>query len=214
MATKPTKPVPIGRCKLVKVRLSFPKLFEPDRSTSTSALKFSANFLIQEEDPEYDANCAAAQAAFDAVYKETWPGKKIVLKDDRKAYRDGDKFVNQETGEVYAGYEGAMAITASRKAAKSDNPADSSHIRLRPPLWNRDKTPIEHDDGTLYGGCRVDAIVNFYSVTDLEKGGNGIFATIEGIRFRNDDTPFGNQAVGAEAFDDLDDEELDDESPI
>lgn len=205
MATTATR---IGQCKLKDVRLSFPKLFTPDRSVDNGPLKFSANFLIQPDDPFYDENCEAAEKAFNEVFESQWKGKKVVLKDDRKAYREGEKFVNQE-GEIYVGYEGCMVITASRKAGKATDPNDSSHTRLRPPMFYRNKDKVEEDDGTFYGGCRVDAVVNFYAVTGIEKGGNGVFATIEAIRFRRDDTPFGAAPVGADAFDDLDDEDDD-----
>lgn len=214
MATKPT---PIGQCKLVDVRLSFPKLFTPEASVTDGPLKFGANFIIaplegddaDEREDFYEKNKAAAKKAYDAVFANQWKDKKPILKDDRKAYREGEKFTNQETGEIYAGYEGAMVVTASRKAGKSKDPNDSSHIRNRPPMFARNKDPITEDDGTLYGGCRVDVVVNFYAVTGQDKGGNGLFATIEAIRFRRDDTPFGAAAVGADAFDDLDDEDED-----
>ena len=213
MAT--SKPTPIGQCKLIDVRLSFPKLFTPEASVADGPLKFGSNFMIapladdDEREDHCDKNLAAAKKAYDAVYASQWKDKKVILKDDRKAYREGEKFTNQETGEIYAGYEGAMIVTASRKAAKAKDPNDSSHARMRPPMFRRNKDPIKDDDGTLYGGCRVDAVVNFYAVTGQEKGGNGIFATIEAIRFRRDDTPFGAAAVGADAFDDLDDEDDD-----
>lgn len=207
MAT--SKPTPVGQCKLKDVRLSFPKLFTPESSVANGPLKFGANFLIQPDDEFYDENCAAAQKAYDAAFKAQWPDKKVLLKDDRKSFREGEKFMNQETGEVYAGYEGCMVVTAARKAGKSPDKDDSSHKRMRPPMFYRNKEKIEEDDGTLYGGCRVDAVVNFYTVTGSEKGGNGLFATIEAIRFRREDAPFGAAPVGADAFEDLDDEDDD-----
>ncbi len=208
MATANNKPAPIGQCKLVDVRLSFPKLFTPEASVTNGPLKFGATFLIHEDDEHYEANTARAQKAYDAVFAETWKGKKPILKDDRKFYIEGEKCVNQD-GEMYAGYEGCMVVKASRKAAKATDPNDSSHNRMRPPMFYRNKDKVEVDDGTFYGGCRVDAVVNFYGITDQDKGGNGIFATIEAIRFRRDDTPFGAAPVGADAFDDLDDEDDD-----
>lgn len=216
MTTKPAKPTPIGQCLLVDVRLSFPKLFTPEASVKDGPLKFGANFMMHPDDEHYEANLERAQRAYDAVYAETWKGKKPVLKDDRKALREGEKFTNQESGEIYAGYEGTMIVTASRKAGKSKDPNDSSHERLRPPMFRWNKEPIKDDDGTLYGGCRVNAAVNFYSVTDQDKGGNGIFATIEVVRFRRNDTPFGAAPVSVDVFDDVDDfdGEEDDDSGI
>lgn len=204
-----SKPTPIGQCKLIDVRLSFPKLFAPEASVKDGPLKFGAAFLMHKDDEHYEVNTERAQEAYDAVFANTWKGKKVILKEDRKSYREGETFVNQE-GEMYSGYENTMVIVASRKAAKSKDPNDSSHARMRPPMFYRNKDKVEDDNGTFYGGCRVDAVVNFYSVTDMDKGGNGIFATIEAIRFRRDDTPFGAAPVGADAFDDLEDEDDDD----
>ena len=208
MAT--SKPTPIGQCKLIDVRLSFPKFFTPEASVEGGPLKFGCSFLMHPDDEHYEANTERAQNAYDAVHAETWGGKKVVLKDDRKAYRAGETFTNQE-GEMYAGYEDTMVVTASKQAAKGNkDPNDSAHNRLRPRLVTRGKVDVKEDDGLFYGGCRVDAVVNFYSVTEQKRGGNGIFATLELVRFRRDDTPFGAAPVDLDILEDLEDDEDDD----
>lgn len=204
------KPVRAGEVMLRDVRLSHPKLFVPSSSVEDGPIKFRTNFLIDENEDLGAKNIAACEAAIDALVKETWKGKVPPIKEDRKSFRAGEDFVNQTTGEVYSGYEGQMVVVAS-KGTKGDqnNPDDSSHARSRPTLLTRGKDKVDSDDGLFYAGCRVDAVVRFYTETRKEKGGNGIFATLEAVRFRRDDQPFGSAPVGADAFDDLEEDDDD-----
>lgn len=186
---------------LKNVRLSFPKLFKAEKSTDTSAPKFSAAFLIDPETAEGKANIKAINAAIEHVKAKTWADKaeKIFnnIEWDRKPLRDGNKATNAE-GDVYAGYEDMMYVQAS------------SPEKRRPQVLKRDKSPTVEEDGIIYGGCYVDAVVSVYSVTDKDKGGNGVFASIELVRFRRDGEPFGAGPIDADDFlDDLDDEDDD-----
>lgn len=183
---------------LQSVRLSFPKLWKAESSTPDSAPKFGASFLIDPETPEGKANIKKVQAAIDFVAKKTWADKaERVLKaldEKRKAFRDGDSATNGE-GDVYSGYEGMKYVSASN--------------RKRPQILNRDKTPLTEEDGVIYGGCYVDAVVSFYATTKKESGGNGLFATLEIVRFRKDGEAFGAAPVDADEYlDDLDDDDL------
>lgn len=186
---------------LKNVRLSFPKLFKAEKSTDTSAPKYSAAFLIDPETKEGKANIAAIEAAIDHVKKKTWSDKadKIFanIEWDRKPLRDGNKATNSE-GDIYAGYEDMMFVQAS------------SPEKRRPQVLNRDKSALAEEDGVIYGGCYVDAVVSVYAVTDKDKGGNGVFASIELVRFRKDGEPFGAGPVDADDYlEDLDDEDDD-----
>ena len=60
---------------LKNVRLSFPKLFKAEKSTDTSAPKFSAAFLIDPETAEGKANVKAINAAIEHVKAKTWADK-------------------------------------------------------------------------------------------------------------------------------------------
>jgi hypothetical protein len=185
---------------LQAVRLSFPKLWKAEASTPDSAPKFSASFLIDPTTDTGKANIKKIEAAIKHIKTKTWQEKaeKIYnnIEDKRKAYRDGDSATNAE-GDVYSGYEEMMYVSASN--------------RKRPQILNRDKTPLTEEDGVIYGGCYVDAVVSLYAVTKKEQGGNGLFATIEVVRFRKDGEAFGAGAVDANDYlDDLDDDDDDD----
>lgn len=183
---------------LKNVRLSFPKLFTPEASVPGGPVKFGAAFLIDPSTSEGKANLKAIEAAMNFAAKKAWADKaeRIVsnLSEDRKCLRDGDKSTNAE-GDVYSGYAGMMYVAASNKK--------------RPQVLNRDKTPLVEEDGVIYGGCRVDAVVSVYATTKKEQGGNGLFSSIEIVRFRADDEAFGAGPVNANDYlDDLEDEEL------
>ena len=184
---------------LKNVRLSFPKLFTPEASVPGGPVKFGASFLIDTSSAEGKANLKAVEAAISSVAKKAWADKaeRIVanLAEDRKCLRDGNKATNAE-GDVYDGYADMKYVASSNKK--------------RPQVLNRDKTPLAEEDGVIYGGCRVDAVISVYATTRKEQGGNGIFSSLEIVRFRADDESFGAGKVSADDY--LDD--LDDDSPI
>lgn len=186
---------------LKNVRLSFPKLFKAVKSTETSAPKFSAAFLIDPDTAEGKANIKAIEAAIEHAKTKQWADKADKIYDnidwDRKPLRDGNKATNDE-GDVYAGYEDMMFVQAS------------SPEKRRPQVLDRSKRPVTEEDNVIYGGCYVDAVVSVYPIADKDKGGNGVFASIELVRFRRDGEPFGAGPVDADDYlDDLDDEDDD-----
>ena len=187
---------------LKNVRLSFPKLFKAERSTAESAPKYSAAFLIDPQSDQGKANIKALKAAIEHVKTKTWADKadKIynTIEWDRKPLRDGNKATNAE-GDIYNGYEDMYFAVAS------------SPEKRRPQVLDRSKRPVTEEDGVIYGGCYVDAVVSVYAVTDKDKGGNGVFASLEIVRFRKDGEAFGSGAIDADDYlDDLEDDDEDD----
>lgn len=186
----------IGKAYIKNVRLSYPHLAKPHASVKDGPLKFRATFLMDPSTPEGKKAVAQCKAAAERICKEAWPkAKKPPIKADRKCLKKGDEFVSATTGEVKEGYDGQVVLTTS-----SDD---------RPLVLHRNKKPIGESDinRILYAGCRVEAMVRFYAITDPDKGGNGLFATVEGVRFFADDESFGRQAMDADEFDDLNDDE-------
>ncbi len=186
---------------LKNVRLSFPKLFKAEKSTDTSPPKFSAAFLIDPDTADGKANIKAINAAIEHAKTKQWGDKADKIFDnidwDRKPLRDGEKATNDE-GDIYKGYEDMMYVVAS------------SPEKRRPQVLNRDKRPLVEEDNVIYGGCYVDAVVSVYPIADKDKGGNGVFASIELVRFRKDGEPFGAGPIDADDYlDDLDDEDDD-----
>lgn len=190
-----------GVVVLEMVRLSFPKLWTAESATPDSPPKFGAAFLMDPTTETGKKNIKKIEAAIKAAATKTWAEKadkvRKALDSDRSGLRDGDTATNGE-GDVYSGYEDMQFISASN--------------RKRPQVLNRDKSPLAEEDNVVYGGCYVDAVVSIWATADKKLGGNGIFCTLELVRFRKDGEPFGAAPIDADDYlDDLDDDEDDDD---
>jgi hypothetical protein len=79
----------------------------------------------------------------------------------------------------------------------------------RPSTLDGQGHPVGEDDGVLYSGCWVDAIIEIYA-QDNEYG-KAINVSIKGVKFRQDDEGFaGSAPAKAEDFEYDDDEDLGD----
>jgi hypothetical protein len=155
--------------KVVNARLSFPALFVPEAFKPGDALKYKATFLVPKDSPMHkEIDKAILETA-----RTKWGAKaEAIIKSIRNnpnkfCFQDGDS-------KEYDGYEGMMALTA--KSTK------------RPHVIDRNTDPLTEKDGRPYGGCYVDASVEFFS---YEEGGNGISASIRWVQFRGDGDAFG-----------------------
>lgn len=193
------KPTPLGRVKLNNVRLAFPHLLEAESSTEDSKPKFSAEFLMEPGTPHGDKNIAACEKAIIEVKKAEWGDKwdKVKIKDDRVCFRDGSEVTNQE-GEPYAGFDGMMALKTGRPERQK-----------RPKLKSRSRQDLTDSEAAdlLYGGAYVNAIVTFYAISDLKRGGNGVFCIVEGVQFFEHGEPFGNAGISDDEFDEYEDDD-------
>ena len=186
---------------LKNVRLGYADLWEAKASVKGSDPKVGAHFLLDPKTKDGKANIKAMEAAIAYVTEETWKGKQPRIKDDRLCLVEGDNCVSQTSGEVYNGYAGMMVVKSSSKANK--------RIDIR----DRKKNPVTEADNVVYPGCYVDGVVRVYTITDQDKGGNGIFASVGLIRFRADGDPIGGAGIDTDAalaeLDDFDDEDDD-----
>lgn len=183
-----------GQLVLKNVRLSFPHLFTPTRSTEDGALKYRAAFLIDPETAQGRANIKVIESELARVKADKWKDKadKIKFKEDRIAFVDGNTCASQDTGEIYNGYEDMKVI----KTANSKKPqvVDGSRTALTE----------EEAEGKIYAGCYVNAVVSLYAINDADKGGNGIFATVEAVQFSKHGEAFGAGQVDVDdVFDEI-----------
>lgn len=186
---------------LKMVRLGFPSLFTAKSATEDGVPKFSVQAIMDPSTAQGKANIAALEKAFKAAAKKQWAEKadKVVkgLDPKRQGIKDGDTNTNSE-GDTWAGFADMMYVTASN--------------RKRPQVLNRDKSPITEEDNVVYGGCWADVVVSIWATADKKLGGNGLFATLELVRFRKDGDPFGAASLDADDYlEDLEDDELDDD---
>lgn len=183
---------------LKNVRLSFPKLFEKVKTNDTGVPKYSLACLMDPETKHGAANIQAVKDMQMRIAKSVWKdnAEKVLraVDRDRRLLRNGEHATNQE-GDVYAGYEGMNYITASSTREFK--------------ILNRDKSIAgKNDQEKFYGGCYADVVLACYAITDRDKGGNGLFASIEIVRWRADGEPFGAAPLEEDDYlDDLDDDE-------
>ncbi|MNK37358.1 hypothetical protein D3C87_559240 [compost metagenome] len=199
MAKKEPSPFQIT---LKDVRLLFPKIWTPVALEDGQKKKYGAMFGIDPSTAEGKKTLALVERTIDALKKETWKDKadKIKIKDDRVCLLDGDEMTNQESGEVYDGCAGMMIVSAKNEKQF--------------PRVDRNRNPVTEADDVLYPGCYVNAVVRLYAVTGQEKGGNGIFASLEAIQYLRKGDRFGGAPVEADdVFDELGDED-DEDDPL
>jgi hypothetical protein len=173
------------KMKLENVRLSFPSLFRKAQFQGTET-KFEATFLINKE-TQSDI-VSQIEKAIAAKIKTDLKGAKLGA--DKLCLRDGD-------GVDYDGYEGHMSL----KAASNK----------RPLVIGKDKSPLAEEDGVIYGGCYVNAIVELWA---QDNGfGRRVNANLLGVQFVRDGDAFGGVGESAKLddFDDLSGEGDDDD---
>lgn len=184
----------VNKQVLIKnVRLSFPRLFEAEPSVPGGTPKFSAAFLIDPNSDTGKRNLSQIVSAIKEVCDEEWGKEEMykTMKEGRVALTRGDDHVHQQTGEPYDGYPGMMVVKAS------------SPQKRRPATVDRRRRPVTDEDQVFYGGCYVNAAITIYTVKGQEKGGNGVFASLEAVQFYADGEPFGAGPVDPESvFDD------------
>lgn len=173
------------RIQLKNVRLSFPNVFKKGVIKGKENNKFDCTFLLDKD--THAKEIKKLDTMINTIIKKELDGAKV--KPENKCLRDGDL-------EDYDGYENQMSLKASND--------------VRPVVKNRDGSPIIEEDGIIYAGCYVHAIITLW-VQDNQYG-KKINANLLGLVFYKDGEPFGGSHVASE--DDfaglLDDEEEDD----
>lgn len=169
------------KIKLHNVRLSFPSIFRRESFNGEEG-KFAATFLIDKKSQA--DKIKEIEKAIDALIEDRLKGSK--LKEDKICLKDGDEI-------AYAGYAGHMSIKASNNK--------------RPLALNSDKSALTEDDGKLYAGCYVNAVIELWAQNN--QYGKRINANLLGVQFFKDGEPFSDGVVASE--DDFDAFEYDEE---
>ena len=196
---------------LKRVRLSFSESLKDKKATVEDGdPKHSTNVLIESDQPGFDEKKQAIVAAMKAACeKAKKPAEyfKTIAEDapKRVSYRKGERFKNKD-GVVYEGYAGNMAISAS----------GPKRGQQRPTLFSRNKRKlgapgqegcftVDDIPEIFYGGTYADVKVSFYYT---DKGGDGLFATIESIRSleTGERMSGGGITTTADEFDDAEDD--------
>ncbi len=179
------------RIQLKDVRLSFPALFKAKafgKGKGEGEPAYSAEFLIPKDTSLGKKLIDRIEDAIEeAKYvkwgddKKKWPK----ISKDKPFFKDGDDpdYARDET-------EGMMICSARNKK--------------KPRVLGIDKEDIYEEDGIIYGGCYVDAIVRVWAQDN--DYGKRVNCSLEAVRFRRDGEPFGAAPVDPDEFEDIEDE--------
>lgn len=189
----------IGKFK-VRGRLSFEHLFVASASVKDGPKKYRTNVLIDPSTKEGKKDIALIENAMDEVKEEIWPGKNPKFKADRVFFMDGEDMVDAD-GEIRDGYDGMKFIKLSNDK--------------RPKLRDRDgQTDLTQDDDKIYSGANVIVYGRVYGIKDPDKGGNGLFASVDAVQFVKHGEKFGGGGISDDEIENLGDDEDDgDERP-
>lgn len=166
---------------LENVRISFcQNLFRAGSFQPDQPPKYGATFIFEPG----SANEKTLKKAIVEAAETKWPGKgtatvKQLMASGKVCLRDGDEKSN------YDGFEGMAFVTASSKK--------------RPTVVDRDRSPLTEDDGRVYPGCYVNAILEIWAMDN--QFGKRINAELTGVQFVKDGEPLGGGAAPATADD-------------
>jgi hypothetical protein len=173
--------------KITNVRLSFPALFQAKQGPdANSKAAYQAAFILDKTKNAKDI--AEVKRAIDLIVRDTFKGKRP----PKVCLRDGSEKPDTD------GYgDGVMFINA--------------RCDKRPPVVDRDMSPLTEQDGKPYAGCYVYATLAIWAQDN--QYGKRINAKLRSVQFYKDGAPFGEGSVDAsKEFTAI--EENDDESPI
>ena len=171
------------KVKLQNVRLAFPKLFKAEQVNGEGDPQFSATFILPKNHP----NVPDIERAIEQVARDKWADKadavlKKIKLERKTCLNDGDLKADLD------GYAGNLYINANNKT--------------RPYVIDRDKTQLNPDDGTIYAGCYVYAVIDVWAMDN--NFGKRVCASLSGVQFYRDGDAFASSGIAsADDFDDL-----------
>lgn len=181
------------KVRLPKVRLAFPALREARQVNGEGRARFGANLIVEPRSKEHQLLDQAIQSCASEKYKggDIAAILKELERKDRICFRKEEK--RAKTGEVYNGFEGMYYLVANNE--NRVNLFDAEGMELEPAEANK-----------LYAGCYVSAIVDVWA-QDSREYGRRINCTLKGLKFKAEGDAFGGGGpVGADEFEDSDDD--------
>ncbi len=191
----------------VMVRLSYFKGFEKTKSFETGGLEYRTNGLIDPSTEDGKASVKVINEAIRHLAAKEWPGKELAnLKSamgdgpkGRWPLFDGNQYVTDD-GDVRDGYEGMryLRLTNDRK----------------PKYKNRRGEDIDIEDegeDLFLSGYYAIAYFHLYAIKAKDKGGNGIFTTLDALQYFKKGEEFAGGGIDEDEIDDLGEDDDDDD---
>jgi hypothetical protein len=180
---------------LSDVRLSFPHLVEPQRTTNEQTgvvrVSYSVELIMPADHPGFKEFTQKYGELALAKWGEHAQNVMKLIQADRKlrCYGEGNEKVNKKTFEPYDGYAGNVYITAGRSTP--------------PQIIQDNGSPIDPNDTMaygqltrkMYGGCHVNVAIKPWLQDN--KHGRGVRCELIAVQFAKDDDAFGGGVTDA-----------------
>lgn len=176
---------------LSNVRLSFPKLIEPEAFQNNPDKKFSGDFLMVPNGPNFATFMGEVGKIATEKWKDHAGAVLQMCQADRKlrCYGSGAEKIDKKTYKPYIGYEGMAYISANSNADRpprmirlDGTECDNANTMERVALARK-----------LYGGCFVNAAVRPWAQDN--QFGRAIRCELIAVQFFADGEPFGEGEV-------------------
>ena len=183
------------RVRLDNVRLSFPKIAEPQPQKTDDgkdkAPTYNCEFILTPDHPGW----VQYHKIVAHVAELKWPGKSqgvlqmLQMQSKNRAWGWGQEKIQKSTMQPYPSYVGNLFIKAKSERAPQIFDAESNLVAFENMYWKELARK-------MYGGCRVNAVVKPWGWNN-KQGGSGISNDFLAIQFLADDEPFGEGQTDA-----------------
>ena len=173
---------------LSNVRVSFPQLVEPKKTTNEKGevrTAWSADFILAPDSPQFKQFMQQYMTLATDKWKERTQTILGMIQSDRKSrcYGNGSEKINKTTLLPYDGYDGNAYISAisnrqPQMIQPNGQPVDASNSMVYQAIARG-----------IYGGCYVNAAIRPWLQENTH--GRGIRCDLVAIQFSKDGDPFG-----------------------
>jgi Protein of unknown function (DUF2815) len=174
---------------LSNVRLSFPKLIEPEaaKGTPNAEKKFGCDLILPHGDQQFATFMGEVGKVATEKWKEHANAVLQLCQSDRKmrCFGSGSEKIDKKTFKPYVGYDGGVYISASSPEDKppvmvdaNGTPCPNENTMLRKELARK-----------LYGGCYVNVAIRVWPQDN--SFGRAIRCELVGVQFAKDGDAFG-----------------------
>lgn len=176
---------------LSDVRLSFPALIEPKKNKTdpSKVPTYEADFIMPPNHPGF----GQIMQTYAAMAQEKWKAHANqimqMINADRKirCFAQGSERIDKTTLKIYDGYEGMVAIGASKKSDKGAPQMIKPDGSAVDPMNTME---YQAHARKMYGGCRVNAAIKLWLQENTH--GRGVRCDLIAVQFLRDDKPFGD----------------------
>lgn len=186
-----------GLVFLTNVRLSFPKLIEPSSFIEGGAKKFSANFLMVPNGPNFAAFMGEVGKVATEKWKQHAGAVLQMVQNDRKlrCYGNGSEVIDKKTYQPIAGYENMVYISAHTSEDRPPRMVRTEDGQECDPRNTMERTALARK---MYAGCYVNAVVRPWCQDN--QYGRAIRCELIALQFFADGDPFGEGEVSIQGM--------------